>query len=162
LSALDDASQRGTRRFAVAHAQSGDTILLAPALQSTGITLTQGELLLGQTGLTIKSVGNAPVTISGNKISRVFEVAGGADVTLSNVLITGGDGQSGIAGRPHEDRGGGILVDELSTLTIKGSTVTNNSTAVPGGGIADYGTLTFNQSTASDNHALGTLIFASM
>ncbi|HEY2840503.1 MAG TPA: hypothetical protein VGJ26_15205, partial [Pirellulales bacterium] len=155
-SAVDDVSQRGTLRYAVAHAQSGDTILLAAALQSTGITLTQGELLLSQTGLTIKSAGNASVTISGNSISRVFEVAGGADVTLSNVLITGGNGQAGIPGRPHELRGGGILVDELSTLTIKSSTVTSNSTAVLGGGIADYGTLSVKNSTVSDNHALGT------
>jgi hypothetical protein len=87
-SAVDDVTQHGTLRYAVAHAHSGDTIVLAPALQSAGITLTQGELLLSQTGLTIKSGGNAPVTISGNNSSRVFEVAGGADVTLSNVLKT--------------------------------------------------------------------------
>jgi hypothetical protein len=155
-SALDDVSQRGTLRYAVAHAQSGDTILLTPAIPSTGITLTQGELLLRQTGLTIKSVGNSPVTISGNNNSRVFEVADGASVTLSNLLITDGDGLAGIPGRPHEDRGGGILVDELSTLTVTGSTVSNNSAAVLGGGIADYGKLTVNNSTISDNHALGT------
>lgn len=157
-SALDDPTQRGTLRYAVAHAGNGDTILLTPAIHGAGITLTQGELLLGQQGLTIKSVGNAPVTISGGGSSRVFEVAGGADVTLSNVLITGGNGQAGagILNRPHEDRGGGILVDELSTLTIKSSIVTNNSTAVLGGGIADYGTLLVNNSTVSDNHALGT------
>jgi hypothetical protein len=155
-STLDDATQRGTLRYAVAHAGNGDTILLAPTVQSNGITLTQGELLLGQTGLTIKSVGNAPVTISGGGASRIFEVAPGANITLSNLLITGGNGLAGILNRPHEDRGGGILIDELSTLTIKSSTVTNNSAVVLGGGIADYGTLTVNNSTVSDNHALGT------
>jgi hypothetical protein len=91
-------------------------------------------------------------------LGAIFEVAGGADVTLSNVLITGGNGQAGAANlnRPHEDRGGGILVDELSTLTIKSSTVTNNSAAVLGGGIADYGTLSVDNSTVSDNYVLGT------
>src|SRR4051794_18463389 len=87
-SALDDVTRRGTLRYAVANAKNGDTILLTPG----SITLTQGELLLGQQGLTIKSVGNVPVSISGNHLSRIFEVAPGASVTLSNLTLTGGNG----------------------------------------------------------------------
>ena len=149
-------TQQGTLRWAVANAHNGDTILLTPAIQSNRITLTQGELLLGQQGLTIKSVGNAPVTISGGGNSRVFEVAPGANVTLSNLTITGGNGQTGNAADPHEGRGGGVVVDEGAALTITGSTVTDNSAPRLGGGIADYGTLTVRGCTVSDNHALGT------
>jgi len=105
-SALDDVSQRGTLRYAVAHADNGDTILLTGAVAKTGITLTQGELLLGQQGLTIKSAGNAPTRISGGGTSRIFEVASGASVTLSNLTITGGNGQTGNPADPHEGRGG--------------------------------------------------------
>src|SRR4051794_65642 len=141
-STLDDVTQRGTLRYAVAHAGDGDTILLTPAVARAGITLTQGELLLTQQNLTIASAAPPrPVTISGNHLSRIFEVAGGATVTLSNVTVTGGNGLAGIPGRPHEDRGGGILVDDLSSLRITGSTVSANS-ADRGGGIADFGTLT--------------------
>jgi hypothetical protein len=155
-SALDDVGQRGTLRYAVAHAQNGDTILLTPVVAKTGITLTQGELLLGQQGLTIKAVGDAPVTISGDNQSRVFEVDGGASVALSDVTVTGGTGRAGIAGRPHEDRAGGILVDELASLTMSGCTVTANSTARLGGGIAVYGTLSASDCDVSGNQALGT------
>jgi hypothetical protein len=163
-SALDDATQRGTLRYAVAHAQSGDTILLTPAIHGAGITLTQGELLLSQQGLTIKSAGSAPVTISGGNLSRVFEVASGASVTLSNVTVTGGNAQTGNPYDAHEGRGGGIVVDEGAALTMTGSTVTNNSAPVIastgkgglGGGIADYGMLMVNNSAVTDNHALAT------
>src|SRR5215831_6579693 len=51
-SPLDDVSQHGTLRYAVAHAQDGDTILLTPAVGNAGITLTQGELILNQQNLT--------------------------------------------------------------------------------------------------------------
>src|SRR6516162_5858938 len=53
-SSLDDVTQRGTLRYAVAHAGNGDTILLTGAVKTTGITLTQGELLLTQQDLTIR------------------------------------------------------------------------------------------------------------
>src|SRR5438309_10233255 len=73
-STLDDVSRRGTLRYAVAHANDGDTILLTGAVEQAGITLTQGELLLDRQGLAIQSVGNTPTTISGGGNSRIFEV----------------------------------------------------------------------------------------
>ena len=42
-SPLDDVTQRGTLRYAVAHATSGDTIRMSPALQGAPIVLTQGR-----------------------------------------------------------------------------------------------------------------------
>jgi hypothetical protein len=63
-SPLDDVNIHGTLRYAVAHAGNGDTILLTPAVGAAGITLTQGELLLGQQGLTVASATSAP-TLSG-------------------------------------------------------------------------------------------------
>src|SRR4051812_38107522 len=118
-SPLDDISQRGTLRYAVAHAGDGDTILLTPAVGPAGITLTGGELLLNQRNLTVKNAAAPnPVTVSGNPLSRVFEVAAGASVTLSNLTITGGTGLTGNPDDLHEGRGGGVVVDEGATLTI--------------------------------------------
>ncbi len=156
-STLDDATRRGTLRYAVAQAQSGDTILLTGAVAHAGITLSQGELILTQQNLTIQSAA-APVavTIRGGNLSRVFEVAAGASVTLRDLDVTGGNGLAGVPDRPHDGRGGGILVDEGAALTIRSSAVSNNSAAVLGGGIADYGTLTVFGGTVSDNQALGT------
>jgi hypothetical protein len=58
----DDVSDKHTLRYAVAHAQDGDTILLAADLENTPIVLSHGELVLGH-DVTVKGVGNAPETI---------------------------------------------------------------------------------------------------
>ena len=57
-------------RYAVAHAQSGDTILLTAAIKSP-IVLTHGELVVNQ-NVTIESVPSRTPTISGDGISRRF------------------------------------------------------------------------------------------
>src|SRR5579875_4026198 len=59
----DDVNMPGTLRYDIAHAQSGDTILLTGAVKS-GIELTHGELVLNQ-DVTITSAGNHQITISG-------------------------------------------------------------------------------------------------
>jgi len=167
-SPLDDGSA-ATLRYAVLHASTGDKIVLKGAALG-GITLTQGELRLKQKNVTIQTSSDQDrATVSGGGLSRVFEVATGASVNLSNLIVTGGNAQSGVFSDPHEGRGGGIVVDEGGSLTMTGSTVTNNSAPpIPlpdnppafkgglGGGIADYGTLTMNNCAVTANHALGT------
>jgi hypothetical protein len=153
----DDNHQPGTLRWAVAHARSGDTIVLSSdLLTNTPLMLTQGELVLNQDYLTIVSAGifaNSPVTVTGGGHSRVFEVANGAHVTLSNLIVTGGDG---VANNPSstsfdDGDGGGIL--NLGTLTVSASTLSGNS-AFDGGGIANlWGTLTVSGCTLSGNLA---------
>ncbi len=156
-SPLDSLTTPGTLRYAVAHAGNGDRIVLKADALAAGITLTQGELLLTQQNLTIDTkAGNDPVTISGDNLSRIFELATGASVTMHNLTIADGNAQTGHPADPHEGRGGGVVVDEGATLTINDSTVTDNSAPRLGGGIADYGTLTVNNSAVTDNHALGT------
>ena len=163
-STLDDVSQRGTLRYAVAHASAGDTILLTGAVAKAGITLTQGELILNQQDLTIRSTAAPnPVTISGGDLSRVFEVKPGASVMLRNLIIAAGDAQTGNISDFYEGRGGGIVVDVGATLTLTDCTVSDSFAPFVagkgglGGGIADYGTLTMIGCTLSNNHALGTL-----
>ena len=115
-SSADSATQNHTLRYAVDHAQSGDTIQLTAAIKNP-IVLSLGELVVNQS-VTIESVPARTPTISGGGISRVFEISAGANVTLDNVNIIDGNGvadnPSGSAG--YDGNGGAIL--NLGTLTV--------------------------------------------
>lgn len=160
-STLDNATRPGTLRYDVAHAASGDTIAMSPLLQGAPIVLSQGELLLKKS-VTIEGLANQPETISGNHISRVFEVAPTASVTFVALLITGGNGVAGNSGgsSSNNGHGGGIL--NFGTLTVTGSTLSGNSvndTSVyvcEGGAIANIGgTVNVSNSTLSGNSVAG-------
>jgi predicted outer membrane repeat protein len=150
---IDDITVPGTLRYAVAHAVSGDSILITGAVKDTPIVLTNGELILNQ-NVTIRGVGNVAETISGGGTTRLFEIGAGAHVTLSNLTLTGGNG---IADNPNGtlflDGVGGAILD-LGTLTINASTVSGNS-AIEGGAIfAFFGAnLTINGITLTTNSA---------
>jgi hypothetical protein len=135
-SADDNANEKGTLRYAVAQAVNGDTILITPALHGSPIVLTQGELLLNQS-VTIKAVGNAPETISGGGASRVFEVTANANVTLSDLVITGGNGVANNSNSTGFDGDGGGI-SNFGTLTLTDCTLSGNSAFV-GGGISNGG-----------------------
>ncbi len=158
-STADDVNQPGTLRYDVAHAQSGDTILLTGAVKG-GIVLTQGELLLSQS-VAITSAGSNQIPISGGGLSRVFEVAAGAQVSLSDLALTGGDGVASPTGSdPNDGIGGAILVDS-GTLTVNNSKLFGNSSAFFGGAIENFsGTVNANDSLLSGNSAaVGGAIF---
>ncbi len=183
-SADDNMAERGTLRYAVANAVSGDTILIAADLKNTPIVLTQGELLLNQS-VTIQGVGNVPETVSGGGNSRLFEVAAGATVALENLTLTGGNGVAGNpGGTTYWDRNGGAVLNfgtltasgctfvdntvfdgggsggaafNLGTLILDGCTVYRNSAYFAGGGLdnnVNAAALTINNSTVADNFAL--------
>jgi hypothetical protein len=151
-SPVDDVNVQGTLRYDIAHAQSGDTILLTGAVQS-GIVLTQGELVLNQ-NVTITSEGNQQIMISGGGNSRVFEVATGTNVTLANLAITDGNGVADNPDGTSQDDGfgGGIL--NFGALTVIASNLSGNSATIEGGGIFNgFGTVTVSGSTLSGNSA---------
>jgi hypothetical protein len=165
----DDVTQQGTLRWAVANVQSGDTISIDAGLPHKGaIVLTQGELLL-TTNLTILTEGPDPETISGDGRSlggvqsRVFEVAAGAQVTLSNIALTGGDGvANNPSGNSSYDHAGGAIIN-FGTLTVSNCKLSGNAVigvagyfrSGCGGGIDNEKMLTVNNSTLSDNFAGG-------
>jgi hypothetical protein len=153
-SAADDINQRGTLRYDVAHAQSGDTILITPALQGAPIVLTHGELLLTQ-DVTIEGLSNNPETISGGSTSRVFEVASGAQVSLSNLVLTDGDGVASPGDTSsYAGDGGGIL--NFGTLSVSNSTISGNSATFDGGGICTFsGAVSFSNCTLTANQCQG-------
>jgi hypothetical protein len=158
---------QGTLEWAAANAQNGDTIVITGAAVNHGINLTHGEVILTQQNLTIVTAANKdPATINGDNLSRVFEVAAGANVTLSDVIITGGnsmaDNPAGDASR--DGLGGAILVDDGASLTVSGCTLSDNSayfqgadlfTDFEGGGIYNSGTLMVADSTLSGNSTGG-------
>ncbi|MEX2142163.1 MAG: choice-of-anchor Q domain-containing protein [Pirellulales bacterium] len=125
-----------------------DIIEFAPALASSTITLTMGELPI-TSDLTITGLGIDQLTISGNDASRVFHVAAGATVAVSELTIRNG--------RALE--GGGIL--NFGTLTLNLASVSDNSGPgnfgpnPKGGGIYNAGRLTITDSTISNNARSG-------
>ena len=147
-SGLDNLTTPGTLRYAVAHAVNGDKIVL-----KSDVTLTLGEVLLTQQNLTIDTKAG-PVTISGDNLSRIFEVTAGASVTLHNLILTDGTGMPDNLTGMHAGRGGAIAVDAGAAAMITDSTLTANSVTFNGGGIVDYGTVTVDNSTVSDNNAI--------
>jgi hypothetical protein len=151
-SSADDVTQNHTLRYAVAHAKNGDTIQITAEVKDA-IVLTHGELLVSQ-DVTIQSVAARTPTISGNGVSRVFEIAAGANVALQNLHITGGNGLAdNPSGTAADDGLGGAILD-LGTLAVNGCTVSGNSASRFGGGLfSSYGTATVGTSTFSGNSA---------
>jgi hypothetical protein len=94
------------------------------------------------------------VTISGNNSVRVLRMASGAVATVRNLTITGGLATD-ICNQ--FTNGGGIC--NFGTLTIENSTITDNqaigSGNASGGGIRNDGTLTVTNSTFSGNTSAG-------
>ena len=142
-------SGTGSLRQVIDDAHSGDTVTFAPSLRGEVITLTSGELDVSQS-LAIDGPGAGQLAVSGDDASRVFEINGGATVTISGLLIT--DGQA--------VQGGGIF--NSGTLTLKNCDVAANQAAATAGGAAQgggiysaAGALTIIDSTISDNQADG-------
>src|SRR5262249_9706397 len=79
----------GSLRAEIAAAQSGDTIRFAGKLAGQTITLTGGELVLDKS-LDIEGIGAGRLTVSGNHASRVFDIRGGATVTIAGLTIADG------------------------------------------------------------------------
>lgn len=159
---------RGSLRYEIAAAQSGDTIAFKKSLSGGTIYLTSGnELFIGK-NLTIQGPGAGLLTITpfNWNTSRIFEVGPGATVTLSGLTITHGGGYAarpGTGSYAYDGDGGAIL--NHGTLTMSGCTLSNNSAIPPadsatfgnpgshGGAIFSTGVLTVNGCTLSSNSA---------
>lgn len=78
---------------------------------------------------TIQRSGSGSAVVDGKGLDRVFEIntPGGASVTISDLLIQGGNAAAGT-------NGGGIL-NTAGVLNLSGSTLANNTASNYGGGI---------------------------
>lgn len=108
------------------------------------IVLTGGQLTITD-GVTIAGPGASLLTVSGNNLSRVFEIQHAATpVTISGMKITGG----------RAGQGAGVFNGR--ELTLDRVVVAGNQAVVSparGGGIYNQGTLTITNSTVSGNYA---------
>jgi hypothetical protein len=152
-----------TIQRALNHAGNGDTIRVGAGKYSGPITLVKSVKLsgAGAKSTIIRGHGSGPVVTVG-----VVNAATGPTVSLSGVTVTGGRNTS--YPDPFQPAGGGIGVESGSTVTINTSLITANSVrslrsgpCAPntcskafGGGIANYGNLTINDTTVSDNSSL--------
>jgi predicted outer membrane repeat protein len=130
------------------------------------ITLTHGQLAITD-NMTITGLGASSLTISGDKLSRVFDISSTtAKVTISGLTISGGSAVYGagilnygtltvsnsILSGNTASYGGGIE-NSKGSLTITDSTMYGNSASTDGGGIYNTGSLTVNNSTLYGNAA---------
>ncbi|MCX6875774.1 MAG: choice-of-anchor D domain-containing protein [Verrucomicrobia bacterium] len=125
-----------------APAGTPETITFAAALSGEQLVLTHGELLIDKSLMIDASALAQGLSVSGNQVSRVFNIAVGSTVTLDGLTITGG---SGI--------GGGIAnfgLLNLNRSTVAGNTASGNY----GGGIYTTGTLTATHCTVANNSGL--------
>ena len=83
--------------------------------------------------------GRGGAVLNGNAAGSTVTVSSGAQVRLFRLTVTNGSAS----------RGGGIY--NQGTLTVSGSTVSNNTAPDQGGGIYNQGTLTLSGSTLSNN-----------
>jgi predicted outer membrane repeat protein len=144
-----DNGASGTLRSAVAVADASTTPDTINIQTTQPIVLTQGQLLLSASMTIEATAGKA--TISGDGLSRVFEVTG-ASVTLNALNVTGGNAGAGI-NQPNAGYGGGIL-SLGRTLTLTNCTLFGNSAEYGGGAICTSGgTLTVTNSTLSGSSA---------
>ncbi len=154
-------SGAGSLRDTIANAPSGATIEFAINIHT--IKLTSGELEINNKSLDIEGPGANNLTISsgsGISASRVFDITGGATVTLANLTIANGQTTStGTSGGALG--GGGILNDAGATLNLTRCSVVNNqATAGPnldvfGGGLLNLGVAYVTSSTFTGNKAMG-------
>ena len=110
------------------------------------ITLGGTELAIPATpGLFIDASNlTAPVTISGNNQSRVFNIPATATVAMHSVRIVNGN-------TPFNENGSGIA--NFGTCTVLASTLSGNSTSLLGGAISNFGTCMVLSSTLNGNSA---------
>jgi hypothetical protein len=107
------------------------------------ITLTSGQLTIANNDVAIVGPGESVVTVSGNNVGAVLDVASNVTASLTGLTISSGKTYS---------EGGGIYND--GKLAISNSIIASSS-AYRGGGILNNGTLLLTDSSVLGNSAIG-------
>jgi len=148
VTTTNDSGPRSLRQ-ALAIANDGDTITFAV---TGSIVLTNGELVV-DTSITISGPGADNLAVDGNASSRVFHIASGKTVSITDLTIT-----NGIAsGNRPAGEGGGIYNDHAA-LALNNCTITSNQAGFGGGIYNDasssgYASLTISSSVLTGNSA---------
>ncbi|MCR5359307.1 MAG: hypothetical protein K6E55_05420 [Thermoguttaceae bacterium] len=181
LDRVNDSDNLLSLREAIAAASEGDTITFDASLSGKVIKLTAGQLEISS-GITIDASGlSRGITVNGNENGRVFNISGGTEetpVTLVGLTMSNGSLTDGLGAGIYNDHGfvnltdcvvkdmkslasdgsttgdAGGVCNWYGTMTITGSTFSNNKAAVDTGGILNYqGTMTVSGSTFAGNSA---------
>jgi predicted outer membrane repeat protein len=147
-------SGKGSLRYEIAAAQSGDTISFSNGLRGN-ISLSSGEELFIGKNLTIQGPGAGQLSVTSGPFlekTRIFEVGFAITVNMSGLTIRGGGGNANINSTNgfYDGEGGAIL--NHGRLTISGCTLSHNG-ALYGGAIYSTGTLTVSGCTVAINYA---------
>src|SRR5215831_11394468 len=138
----------GSLRQALAIAEDGDTIAFAVA---GSIVLTSGELFVNKS-ITILGPGVAGLVVDGNANSRVFHIAPGESVLITDLTIAEGNA----SGNPPNNFGGGIY-NNHAALALSNCIIRNNLAGFGGGiyndGFEGTATLEIGDSTMFHNTA---------
>ncbi len=139
-------SGAGSLRQAILSSSSGDTINFTNTLSGATITLTSGELALGNNLIIDGSALTSQIRLNGNHASPIFDVSAGASVTLNSLVLTNG--------YPGAGNSGGAI-NNGGTLALNNCTLAGNSTdsSAAGGAIANNGPLSLMGCTLSGNSA---------
>jgi len=123
----------------------GNTIVFSNVVSGT-ITLTSGELLIGD-NVTILGPGPSVLTVDGNypnTTNSVFHINTNSVVLIAGLTIT--------------NAGSGGIYNEMATLTVSNCTISGNTAFLGGGILNDAGessaTLTVIASTLNNNSAI--------
>jgi hypothetical protein len=134
--------------------EEGNALTSSPAVQiytsinipSGTYLLTLGELVI-RNRLVINGSDAANSIIDGGGKSRIFSIGGAGlspTVDMQNLTIRNGEGGDFV-------NGGGIFINQGSTLNLAFSVVRNNRATLFGGGISNAGSLFIRSSTIRDN-----------
>ena len=155
VTSTSDSTDVGTLRWAIEQANESvgaDTITFDASFNAVNvITLdgTQLPTLNDTTGPTIISgPGAGLLTINGDDLSRIFEIAAGTFVSIDALTITHGNALLE-DGEPSFDGGGAIA--NFGQLTLTHVTLTGNNALHLGGAIANSGFLNISDSSITHN-----------
>jgi predicted outer membrane repeat protein len=168
VTTLEDSGE-GSLRAAITTASEGDTIDLT---QVSGNLILQSEIAIDK-GLTITGPGREKLSLSGNNVTRIFNISGSstAPITVSNLTFSSGRADNGGAvytnwpGELSFDRtdftynsstnNGGAICVASGPVSISRSRLYHNTTASAGGAIVSRGNMTISRSTLAYNSATG-------
>lgn len=125
---------------------SGLTYVLSIAGTGENASATGDLDVTDATGLTINTSGAGTATIDANDIDRILDVRPGATLTLNNITITDGSAST---------NGGGLYVDGSTTIT-DGAFTANVTTAGSDGGaiFVNSGTVSISGTTFTNNSSV--------
>lgn len=108
------------------------------------ITLTLGQIVIETDPLTLTGPGSDQLTISGNNGARIFDIATGIPVTLTNLTMQ--NGRAATAGG---------AVRSAGNLVISDAVLRHNSANADGGALSVTGNLTLTNTDVLSNTASG-------